>query len=342
MKRFLIIALLILPFSFASADAAWYDANWIHRKKITITGNASAGANYPVELLIGETSGATGEQFDLGGNSAIFPPSNDNGGDLRFTDNDGTTLLSFYVASSTGVTPNRMARVWVEVADSLASNQDIYVYYDNASATNGSNGTTTFTLFDDFNSGATIDSSKWTVSGATQGGGLLKVGELSNGQRYASSTYSYPTGYSMMFFGRMGSESYTTTRSGLVNYVAETGAGLRLIFSDTHIYNFIGDSANYSDSGYTFTTAATSTYEIQRTSTSSARFFMNYVRTPNPAGTFTLEAGPVFHAGNSVHHIDWMAIRTFVDTEPVFSAIGAEEPTVTPTASNPLLLISDF
>ena len=115
---------------------------------------------------MGESSGATGEDFDVGGNSANFPSVKNDGGDLRFTASDGTTLLPFWVESVSGTTPNRVANVWVKVSADLGSNQDIYIYYGNSSATNGSNGDNTFDFFDDFE-GTSIDTNKWTLRSGT-------------------------------------------------------------------------------------------------------------------------------------------------------------------------------
>lgn len=136
---------------------AWYNASWLKRKKITVTGQTGAGTNYQVRLAIGESSGASGADFHLAGNSASFPSAKDTGGDLRFTAADGTTLLDFWIEKiASGTTPNRTAIVWVEVSADLGTNQYIYVYYGNAAASNGSNGANTFPLFDDF-PGASLD-----------------------------------------------------------------------------------------------------------------------------------------------------------------------------------------
>lgn len=131
------------------------------KKRITITGQTGAGTNYQVPLKIGETSGATGEDFDLGGDSLSFPTGKDTGGDFKFTASDGTTALDFWVETVTGTTPNRVAYVWVEVAADLGSNQDIYLFYGNSSPSNLSSGPNTFQLFDDFNDGSI--GAEWTT-----------------------------------------------------------------------------------------------------------------------------------------------------------------------------------
>lgn len=116
---------------------------WQYRKKITINGSSGAGTNYQVLLKVGESSGAAGADFHVNGHSAIFPSAN-NSGDLRFTASDGTTLLDFWVEKVEGTTPNRVAHCWVKVSADLGTNQDIYCYYGNVSATNVSSDTNTF------------------------------------------------------------------------------------------------------------------------------------------------------------------------------------------------------
>jgi Uncharacterized conserved protein len=108
---------------------------------------------------VGESSGSTGADFHLGGHSK-FPTAKNDGGDIRFTDNDGTTLLPFWVEEVSGSSPNRVAKVWVKVKDDLGSNVDIYCYYGNSSATNYSNGANTFIFFDDASSD---NSSRYTL-----------------------------------------------------------------------------------------------------------------------------------------------------------------------------------
>ncbi|RLG01219.1 hypothetical protein DRN58_02225, partial [Thermococci archaeon] len=70
---------------------------WQYRKKVTISGSPGAGTNYQVLLKVGESSGASGCDFHVEGNSANFPSDKNQSGDLRFTDDDGTALLSFWV-----------------------------------------------------------------------------------------------------------------------------------------------------------------------------------------------------------------------------------------------------
>ncbi len=118
-------------------------SQWKYRKRITISGSSGAGTNYQVLLKVGESSGASGADFHLEGASEIFPSGKNQGGDLRFALPNGT-LLDFWVESVTGTSPNRVAYIWVEVADNLDTDKDIYIYFGNSGATNYSNLENTF------------------------------------------------------------------------------------------------------------------------------------------------------------------------------------------------------
>ncbi len=113
-----------------------------------------------MKLLVGESAGSSGANFNLEGHASSFPSGKNEGGDLLFTGNDGSTTLPFWVESISGSAPNRTATVWVKVADNLSSDRTVYCYYGNSGALNASNGNNTFLLFDDFD-GASLDTGKW-------------------------------------------------------------------------------------------------------------------------------------------------------------------------------------
>jgi hypothetical protein len=89
-------------------------------------------------------------------------------GDIRFTGDDGTTLLDYWQDLDLLVSGTSSV-FWVEVADTLESNATIYIYYDKPDATSVSNGDNTFLLFDHFDD-ASLDPSKWTA--IQKGGGV--------------------------------------------------------------------------------------------------------------------------------------------------------------------------
>jgi len=158
MKKMPIVVFLIVFFLglfpqkiFASS---WI-SNFNYRKTIGITGSsAGAVSNYPIKLTINKGSGTdTGTSVYL--NNHVL----DSFYDIRFTKSDGTTLLNYWIESST----SNSAVVWVAF-DSIPISPaagSFYLYYGNSTATNGGNGTGTFTLFEDFDSSGITN---WTGS----------------------------------------------------------------------------------------------------------------------------------------------------------------------------------
>jgi len=98
-------------------------------------------------------------------------------GDIRFTDNDGTTKLSYWLESGCN---SASTKIWVKVPSVPSGSKTIYMYYGNPFASSTSNGTATFIFFDDF-SGTTINTTKWSKTDPsgyiTQNGQLI----ISNG-----------------------------------------------------------------------------------------------------------------------------------------------------------------
>ena len=109
---------------------AWL-SGWSYRKEITITGQSGAGTDFQVEFDIGDSAGG---DFHLEGHCTNFPQ------DITVTDNDGSTPIDYWIEDITA----DPLKVWVEVADDLGSNQDIYIYYGKSGESTASNGTNTF------------------------------------------------------------------------------------------------------------------------------------------------------------------------------------------------------
>ncbi|MBU1151777.1 Ig-like domain-containing protein, partial [Patescibacteria group bacterium] len=70
------------------AQDPWLSSGGTNRKAITLTGQSGAGTDFQIKLAVGESSGSGGADFHLEGNSADFPAEKNDGGDLRFADND--------------------------------------------------------------------------------------------------------------------------------------------------------------------------------------------------------------------------------------------------------------
>jgi len=124
---------------------------WNYRRPITIdnTQNSSVLTDYQVKITLDSTN------FD-------FSKAKSDGSDIRFTDKDGSTLLSYWIESWDAT--NQQATIWVKVPSIPASStKTIYIYYGNPSATSESNVDAVFYLYDDFD-GSELDTNKWEVS----------------------------------------------------------------------------------------------------------------------------------------------------------------------------------
>jgi hypothetical protein len=153
-KRFLVnaIVLLFLELSFfvipdqatapAKADASWFDSAWHYRNSLLVSNlNHPALSDYQVLITIGSS-------FD-------FSKAKSDGSDIRFTLDDGVTLLPFWI--ETWNPAAQMARLWVKVPSIPANGtQTLYMYYSNNVANGVSSGNNTFDFFDDFESSSSI------------------------------------------------------------------------------------------------------------------------------------------------------------------------------------------
>jgi len=129
---------------------------WGYRKSHVINYAAGAGTLYQKQITVHYGSG-TDSDDDVYLNSHCRTDF----GDVRFTDDDGSTLLDCWMESKVD---SDNAVFWVEVADDLSSsNATIYVYYGKSDATTTSNFANTFIDTNDFE-GDTVDSvpAGWT------------------------------------------------------------------------------------------------------------------------------------------------------------------------------------
>lgn len=300
---------------------AWL-TGWSYRKKIDLTGQSGAGTNYQIKLLIGETSGASGEQFDLEGNSLDFPTSTDSG-DLRFTSSDGNTELDFWIESVSGSTPNRLITVWVEVAANLDSNQSIYCYYGNASASNVSNGKNTFIQFDDFNDN-TLDTSMWESGGTgttSETGGKLVVATTTNGgNRYARIKTQYGLGHAVRCRSKVSGGDGATWINFGGRIWAAAGTGNYFVESTANQYaTTLGGGA---DTNYHI-------FDYERVSSSLTRFSRDdgaattQLTSDIYTGNQYVQLGPNGRVVTST--MDWILLRKVIETEPSISSISSQQ-----------------
>ena len=161
---------------------AWLNG-WHYRKKITIDESKidEELTNFP--LLVKLTS----SNFD-------FSKSLENGFDIRFTSNDGISLLSFERERHNNVTSN--AEYWVK-APSIASgaNTELYIYYGKDDATDGADVSNVWDAnfkavwhMNQASSGTVLDSTQNNTDSVAN---TLTTAEGKIGSGYSNATTSY-------------------------------------------------------------------------------------------------------------------------------------------------------
>ena len=106
---------------------AWL-TGWGKRKSHIINNATGAGTLYPIKIIVHKGTGT-----DSGPDVYLGTLVRDDFKDVRFTDNDGSTVLDCFMETFTS---GSVATFWVEVADDLSSAAvTIYVYYDKAAET---------------------------------------------------------------------------------------------------------------------------------------------------------------------------------------------------------------
>jgi len=167
-----LIYALLLPLTIpqTEAQASWFSTVWKYRKSHVINPSSGAGTNYQVKIITHFTSGT-----DSGENVYLEAKCRSDFGDIRFTDDDGITLLDYWME---GYNFQVNATFWVEVLDDLSSSSvTIYIYYGNPTVTTTSNGTSTFWDFDDFEYTDNITLHGWTIEKVAAGGVITTTTE---------------------------------------------------------------------------------------------------------------------------------------------------------------------
>jgi len=309
-------------------------ATYTYRKKITITGQTGAGTSYQIPLLVGESSGSAGVNVHVASHCALFPTDKNISGDIRFRGSDGATELPFWTEKVTGTTPNRVAKIWVKVAEDLGTDKDIYIYYGGAT-TNVSSGPNTFLFFDDFD-GVAVDVTKWTVVDATGisvasgvmtetggAGRLLSIPTFGSGveQLVKFKTASKTTG-GLMTGGFFGS---TANGIGMLNH---PGTNSRYYRNDSNWVGLTGaempDNVDYLLSFKTFaSTVAMILKNYSDLTTAQDYGTLTNTVSAEPIGLGKrYDDGPVTGGSTSW---DFVIIKKVVATEPSFNAVTAEE-----------------
>jgi len=251
-------------------------------------------------------------------------------GDIRFTDDDGITLLDYWMESKVD---GYKAVFWVEVADDLSlAPQTIYIYYGNSNATTTSNGANTFQLFDHFDDGS-LNPLLWKTIGYS--GVAIESGtSLIAAASVIELVYSVPT------FGLN-----TRVRASGFLYLVKPSAVSYVGYASIDGLNAVIAASYYSTSNPYFYIATTSAgvssysntsllrdnvyhiFDVMRVSSTSSKIYVDsrYAAestTNNPTAKLPIQF-LAFKQALTV--IDWVFVSKLVNPEPAHSTWGSEE-----------------
>jgi len=153
-RNLLLFATLCLALFSNIAFAGWLEG-WDYRIPITIdnTQNSNTLTDYQVLVTLDTASLISAGKM------------RSDCGDIRFTDSDGTTLLSYWIE---GGCNSANTKIWVKVPEIPANSQKtIYVYYGNPSVASVSNISATFIIGDDFEDGDYTSGVAWSCVAGT-------------------------------------------------------------------------------------------------------------------------------------------------------------------------------
>jgi len=290
--------------------AGWL-SGWNYRKSHVIQNASGAGTNYQIRITVHYGAGT-----DSGEHVYLNEHCKTDFGDIRFADDDGTTLLDYWMQEYTS---GDRAIFWVKIADNLDySSATIYVYYGNPSVTSTSNGTSTFEFFDDFDDGV-IDPNKWTdVTNAGESGGTFR-GNGGNQRVWARTRLTFSSNIEARF--KMRGESTIDFDSGIkvgnLYFISDRGTGNPRIST---WWTYPSGSADDVLTWHTYRARIQSNYQE----------FHDITADKGTTSSFSYTSGYLYLIGDSDSgardtFYDWIFVRKYISSEPSHGEWGSEE-----------------
>ena len=319
-----------------SDDPAWL-TGWSYRKSHVINSSSGAGSNYQVKITV-----HYGSDSDSGEDVYCNSHCRTDFGDVRFTDNDETTLLDYWIESKTD---SDNAVFWVEVADDLSSSAvTIYIYYGKSDATypfgdDQAEMDATFPFADHYY-GSSLDTDKWSVISGTvsvTGGECILNPSKAAIAEMKSNTFVFGYNYAMMDRAMADDD---TTQLCSARYDANNRIVTYIDWGVPHLW-----FRTYSGGSYTTTQVDITVADIYfrwewtRVSGTVKAYRDGSLYATHTDNLPTQDLFIRFYAGATDRAVcDWVAVRKFVDPEPSHGSWGSEEtpvsaPTVTTSAT---------
>jgi hypothetical protein len=319
----------------AYASPGWL-SGWSYCKSHVILAASGAGTDYQVKVIAHYGSGTdSGENFYLNGDCRP------DFGDVRFTDDDGTTLLDYFMEEKVD---SNYAIFWVEVADDLStSDQTICIYYGNAAASSISDGDATFIFFDHF-LGSSLDGSKWgwwSASISVSGSVVTITNTGSWGGISSNSQYSLPYNFvaraqktTTYGIGQVGLERwYTSDGDDTINVFDVWGSTRpQVYYTSRH-----GASDQWDEVG-TWNLNTWYHYQIKGTTT-EVRYYRNGTLRNTETDTNSIPTGPMYvllssEAFGDRLRVDYCFIGKYVSPEPGHGAWEDKVPDISNSPSS--------
>ena len=296
---------------------------WQYRKKITVQENAGQNlTDYQVKLTVHYGSGS-----DSGLDIYLDQKCRSDFGDIRFTKDDGETLLDYWMEEKVD---SDYAIFWIEVPNIPANGTaDIYIYYGNSDAVYDGDGAQVFDVFDDFSTDTlsqyVLIDDCWYIEN-----GLLKRDSSTPKGGFISKSKSLERKYAL--------------RAKI--YVGSSDAGIGFIWGSAgggegsvsgYIANYYSDSQysklrryeSGSSTGIADLPTNVSGWQVIEIRVTSDKVIVvrNGVEDANAVDTTfsTLNGIGFREKAANVDAVDWWALRKYVEPEPSISGIGSEE-----------------
>jgi len=276
-----------------------------------------------MKLLVGESSGATGENVDCGG--LCLSTFND----LRFTKADGITLLDYWIESVTGTTPNQLATIWIEFDSIGTGATTFYLYYGKADATAASNGVNTFIFFDHFDG----DLSKWsgdTAYASIASSILSMVGPSTPAVKsIKSTTNAGKNTFALRTYAKIKAQINNYDLIEVCDATRDHNAGLYNEAGTRKIVTKDGTTETSVDSNWT--SDAYKIFDIMVVGGVNSCFFENGAeltgspKTTNPPNSTSMMACFFAYNSSAVVKSDWVLLRNYEATEPAWGSWGGAE-----------------
>jgi len=280
----------------------WWDEDWSMRMIVNVSSTYNL-TDYPVKLSI-DYNESWQADFD----------------DLRFTDMDGN-LLEYWIENKTdGVN----ATVWIKGNWTDIDISQMYLYCDNPSAESLSNGTNTFTFFDDFLGSSISDAWSEETGAVTVSDGTATI---TNSEAFKSvATYGLNYTLGVRAYSNEQDWTYGFGNADTFGYSSD---GVSIINSDGEDdgnFTMIGYRAydTSSDTVYlpSIDTRAYFTTEISRNSSATAKYSINGISQYNKSVEIPSTALSIYfyeYGQPSSTVIDYVYIRKSVPIEPILT-----------------------